>query len=143
MPGTVPPNRYPLFLAGIAFAAVVLIGYGSDRLLLQHPAWMLTDDLVLGIATAVIVYYYEKQRGMFLAEKVRIIREMNSFIRNELQVLYASLDQPEENRFSTIQRIVEHIEWALRELLPGKRSIDEAPSQKPVPPPESKISHIA
>ena len=130
MQGTLPSNRYPLLLGSVAFAAVMIVGYGSDLVLLQHPGWMVTDDIILATAAAVIVYYYEKQRGIFLAEKVRIIRDMNSFIRNELQVLYASVDQPEKTRLSTIQRIVEHIEWALRELLTGRLSVSEAPSQE-------------
>ncbi len=142
MQSTLPSIRSPLLLASGAFAAVVLIGYGSDLLLLQHPGWMVTDDLILGTAAAVVVFYYEKQRGLFLAEKVRIIREMNSFIRNELQVLYAAADQPEKTRLSTIQRIVEHIEWALRELLTGNSSVKEAPSQGS-PPPRGSLSRTA
>ena len=48
-----------------------------------------------------------------------MIREMN-FVRNELQILYASQEHPHNTRVNTIERGVERIDWALRELLPGR-----------------------
>ncbi len=143
MSSTLPSNRHAVLLAGFAFGLILLVGYGSDLVLLNHPGWMISDDLILGIAAAVVVYHYEKQRGFLMAEKLRIIREMNSFIRNELQVLYASLDQPEQARLATIDRIVGHIEWALRELLPGKHSIQEAPSDGPPATSGNSLTRIA
>jgi hypothetical protein len=65
------------------------------------------------------VFLYEKERGRILSERLRVIRDMNAFVRNELQVLYACLDHPEKARVPTIERSVERIDWALRELLPG------------------------
>ena len=116
---TAAPARQRFLLAVLAFSVVVVIGYGSDLILAHHPIWMVSDDLVLGIAAAIVVFHYEKERSRFLSEKLRVIREMNSFVRNELQVLYACLDHPEKERVPTIERSVERIDWALRELLPG------------------------
>jgi len=80
---------------------------------------MIADDLILGLVAAIVVLHYEKERSRLLIEKLRVIRDINSSVRNELQVLYAYLDHPEKLRVSDIERSVEHIDWALREMLPG------------------------
>jgi hypothetical protein len=115
MLSTLPSDRHPFIYAALAFLVVLIVGYGSDLISMNHPRWM-------------IVFRYEKLRGNFLSEKVRVIREMNAFVRNELQVLYAAAEQPDKTRLSTIQRTVEHVEWALRELLPGKQSLSASPA---------------
>src|ERR1035438_1121504 len=66
-----------------------------------------------------LVFLYERERSRLLSEKVRVIRELNAYVRNELQVLYACLERPEQAHVSTVERCVERIDWALRELLPG------------------------
>lgn len=116
---TAPSVRYRILLSGCAFFLVLIVGYGSDLVLTRHPAWMIADDLIVGIAAALVVFHYEKERSRFFSEKLRVIRDMNAFVRNELQILYASLERPEQTRVTAIERGVERIDWALRELLPG------------------------
>jgi hypothetical protein len=116
---TTPSVRYRLLLSGFAFFLVLIVGYGSDFVLTRHPDWIIADDLILGIAAALVVFQYEKERSRFFSEKLRVIRDMNAFVRNELQILYASLERPEQTRVTAIERGVERIDWALRELLPG------------------------
>lgn len=116
---TAPSARQRFFLAALAFVLVLILGYSSDVLLKSHPDWMIADDLMLAIAVSVVVFLYEKERGRILSERLRVIRDMNAFVRNELQLLYACLDNPEKARVPTIERSVERIDWALRELLPG------------------------
>lgn len=116
---TLPSAHHRVLLAGLAFSLVLVVGYGSDLILAAHPRLWIADDLILGLAAAVVVFRYEKERSRFLSEKLRVIRDMNSFVRNELQVLYACLDHPERARVPAIERSVERIDWALRELLPG------------------------
>jgi hypothetical protein len=111
--------QHRLALPALAFSVVLVVGYGSDLLFMQHSAWMIADDLVLGVSAALVVLLYERDRFRFLSDRLVVIREMNAFIRNELQMLYASFDQSEKARVSTIERAIERIEWALRELLPG------------------------
>jgi hypothetical protein len=84
---------------------------------------------MMAVFSALLVYRYERERSLFLEEKLRVIRDMNAFVRNELQVLYASLEHPKEQSMQTIERSVERIDWALRELLPGRSSLD-APSTR-------------
>jgi hypothetical protein len=59
-----------------------------------------------------------------------VIRDMNAFVRNELQVLYACLEHPEKARVPTIERSVQRIDWALRELLPGGHLQARAPVEE-------------
>ena len=77
------------------------------------------DDITLAALAALVVYQYERERSRLLAEKLRVIRNMNAYVRNELQILYASLEHLDASRVKTIESSVERIDWALRELLPG------------------------
>jgi len=122
MMSTTPSVRYRLLLSGVAFFVVLIVGYGSDLVLARHPDWMIADDLILGIAAALVVFHYEKERTRFFADKLRVIRDMNAFVRNELQILYAALERPEKMKVTAIERSVERIDWALRELLPGRHT---------------------
>jgi hypothetical protein len=45
------------------------------------------DDLILAVLAALVVYQYEREPSRLLAEKLRVIREMNAYVRNELQIL--------------------------------------------------------
>lgn len=117
--GAIPSLRNRILLAGLAFSLVLIVGYGADLLLVQHPTWMFADDLIIALGAAAVVFYYEREQSRILSERLRIIRDMNSFVRNELQILYACLENPGKTRVSTIERSVERIDWALRELLPG------------------------
>ena len=112
-------SRHSILLAVLAFFTILVIGYGSDLVLVRHPNWMISDDVILGLGAAIVVLHYEKERGRLLIEKLRVIRDINSSVRNELQVLYAYLDHPEKLRVSDIEHSVERIDWALREMLPG------------------------
>ena len=116
---TIPSTGQRIFLASLAFIVVVVVGFASDVTLNHHPTWRLADEIGIGIAAALVVYAYERQRSRLLSEKLRVIRDMNAFIRNELQVLYATLNAPEKSRVPAVERSVERIDWALRELLPG------------------------
>ncbi len=117
-----PSLRHNLFVAGLAFILVLIVGFGADLLQIRHPNWMVADDIILAVGAGIVVFHYEKERSRFLSEKLRVIRDMNAFVRNELQILNASVEQPGKTRVTTIERSVERIDWALRELLPGKEA---------------------
>jgi hypothetical protein len=125
---TILSVRQNLWTASLAFVVVLLVGYGADLFLFRHPAWMLIDDLILALAAGVLVFQYERERTRFLSEKLRVIREMNAFVRNELQILNASVEHLDRPRVSTIESSVARIDWALRELLPGKEMLAKATS---------------
>ena len=115
----VPNARQRLLIASVTFFTVLILGYGADAVLVRHPSWIFIDDLILAILAALVVYQYERERSRLLAEKLRVIREMNAYVRNELQILYASLEHLDPGRVRTMEHSVERIDWALRELLPG------------------------
>jgi hypothetical protein len=119
---SIPSLRQNLLLAALAFGAVFIVGFCADLVLVRYPRWMLLDDLILSLAAAIIVFRYERERSRFLSEKVRVIREMNAFVRNELQILYATALHPENKRIATLERSLDRIDWALRELLPGRET---------------------
>jgi hypothetical protein len=48
----------------------------------------------MAFAAAVVVFLHDRERSRLPCEKLRVIRDMNSFVRNELQVLYACIDDP-------------------------------------------------
>ena len=101
--GAIPSLRNRILLAGLAFSLVLIVGYGADLLLVQHPTWMFADDLIIALGAAAVVFYYEREQSRILSERLRIIRDMNSFVRNELQILYACLENPGKSRaYSTI-----------------------------------------
>lgn len=123
---------FPSFaLAGLTIFLFLVFGYVSDLILLRHRGWMIPLDLVLAAGAGVVVFLYERQLHRILSERLRVIRDMNSFVRNELQVLYAAIEQPERTRVSTLERSVERIDWALRELLPGTRPLEEPTATQP------------
>ncbi len=123
---TLSTQRQGLILSFGIFVFVFLVGYFSDMVLIRHPGWLLADDLILAAIAGLLVYVYERERSRLLAEKLRVIRDMNSFVRNELQIVYASLENPREPRVHEIEKSVQRIDWALRELLPGTQMLDGA-----------------
>jgi hypothetical protein len=138
---SIPSIRQNSLIAAVAFLLVLLVGYLADVVLFRHPNWILVDDVILAVAAGLVVFRYERERSHFLEEKLRVIREMNAFVRNEPQILYASLEHPDKTRVNTIERSVERIDWALRELLPGK---EMAPKEKEqVKPVNEKIKRSA
>jgi hypothetical protein len=120
-----------VLIASVTLFAVLVLGCGADAVLVRHPAWMYVDDLILAVLAALVVYQYERERSRLLAEKLRVIGEMNAYVRNELQILYASLEHLDTGRVRTIEHSIERIDWAPRELLPGGH-VPEMPSVRSI-----------
>jgi hypothetical protein len=120
-----------VLIASVTLFAVLVLGCGADAVLVRHPAWMYVDDLILAVLAALVVYQYERERSRLLAEKLRVIREMNAYVRNELQILYAWLEHLDTGRVRTIEHSIERIDWPLRELLPGGH-VPEMPSVRSI-----------
>ena len=140
---TVPSARHRVILAGLTFVLVLIVGYGADVVLIQHPGWIFVDDVILAASAALVVFLYERERSRILSERLRVIRDMNSFVRNELQILYACLHGQEQVHVSTAERSVERIDWALRELLPGGQPLAGIQTEDHTARPESQIRKSA
>src|SRR5262249_17927354 len=107
-------------------------GYLSDLVLLSHPDWIMVDDVVFGVIVGVVIAAYEEHRTRSLHERLRIVREMNAFVRRELQIIDISAHSSDEvHRIRIITGCVDRVDWALRRLLPGKARLGD--SRQPSP----------
>jgi len=94
--------------------------------------WELVDNIVSGIVTGLIAFFYEKQHHKSVVRNIRMIAAMNHHVRNALQsILYVPYSPTQADQMKVIQASVERIQWALREILPGEISEDQAFSQGP------------
>ncbi len=114
-------KRYSPIVLGVG---IFLLGVLSDRLfrsLSTNPVLLVIDDLMAGLSVGLLVFLYERRRQRDSERKLRVIREMNHHVRNALQVLsYSTWRQEDENLRSMMRDSVTHIDWALREVLPGE-----------------------
>jgi hypothetical protein len=130
--------KYPFVVAAFVF----FVGYGADLILLRYPKWIGVDEFAMALVVGALVFGFEHLRNRVLGERLRVIRDMNRYVRNELQVLLAAANSGlGTTSAGEIERCVDHIDWALRELLPGKTTLgDEKP---PLPFPARKIDRPA
>jgi len=83
------------------------------------------DDIGGAIIAAVLVYRIEYDHAKYLNEKLKTIELMNHHVRNALQVIIDSVYlHGHAQQLAEIQDSVKRINWALREILPG-RILDE------------------
>jgi len=78
------------------------------------------DDFLGGLIAGSIFYLYERHRMRRFIEHLRMIDLMNHHIRNALQPLMFLDYQSEGKAILLVEACVQQIDWALREVLPGK-----------------------
>lgn len=72
-----------------------------------------------GLIAGSIFYLYEHRRLRRLRERLHVIDLMNHHIRNALQpLMFMTYEHRAQMR--TVEECVRRIDWALREVLPGK-----------------------
>jgi len=90
-------------------------------------------DLLAGAVAGLLVLVYERRRRRELIRGLEIIRLMNHHVRNSLQVIaYASSSEDRAVHVEKVRAAIERIDWALREVLPGR----VPGNQQEVRPPE-------
>ena len=90
-------------------------------------------DLLAGAVAGLLVLAYERRRRRELIRELEIIRLMNHHVRNSLQVIaYASSSEDRAAHVQKVREAIERIDWALREVLPGR----VPGNQQEVRPPE-------
>lgn len=110
-------------LAGLGmFAAVYVIDRTLARFGLPAEATYI-DDLLLGVLTCGLVFFLQQRHERELRKHLEceaVVRQLNHHIRNALQVIVcrASLDSRDQVDLEPMQKAVERIDWALREILP-------------------------
>lgn len=100
---------------------ILFAGIGLDRLVSVYglsSTAVVADNVIVGIIAGLVVFGYEQRRHRFLLEKLRIIAEMNHHVRNALQAIMYAPQTSDQQR--VIRDSVQRIEWALKEVLPGK-----------------------
>ena len=86
--------------------------------LTQHAWQRVVDDLLGGLIAGLIFYLYERRRLNRLRKQLQVIELMNHHIRNALQpILFMGYE--ERAQMKLIEKSVDHIDWALREVLTG------------------------
>ena len=123
----------------IALIVVTAVGYLFDRGLryegVPRQDLLLLSDILVGAVAAALVYVvvtFQERRASFVAERLRIIAEMNHHIRNALQVIaYHSWIGKDDQELAMIRESVNRITWALREVLPQLPAQESEPLQKP------------
>jgi hypothetical protein len=119
-----PSSKFEPAVLGKAFLLFLLVAgmlTAADEasLHLTHHAWQrVVDDLLGGLIAGLIFYLYERRRLNRLRKQLQVINLMNHHIRNALQpILFVGYK--ERAQMKLIEESVDHIDWALREVLTG------------------------
>ena len=124
-----PKSFFHPGLSAIAYGFVVLACLLlADELSLHYglgPWHRAIDDFCGAIIAGLLVYRHQHNRSKYLNEKLKTIELMNHHVRNALQVIVDSVYlHGHAQQLDEIQNSVKRIDWALREILPG-RVLDE------------------
>lgn len=113
----------------VAILADVTEDMWMDSLLASRgltPHAVFWDDLISGslVGLALLTTLMVADRGKRAQqERLRLVAEMNHHVRNALQVIYASaVCSTDQRHLDKISAAVDRIDWALREILPGRGS---------------------
>jgi hypothetical protein len=109
----------PGFLAGFV---IYSLGWLLDRVLQRsglNSRTVAIDDLLVAVLVGLLVLFYEERRRRALIQKLQTIELMNHHVRNALQVIACAQHTPDQQRqVEIVDESVQHIEWALKEVLP-------------------------
>jgi hypothetical protein len=68
-----------------------------------------------------LIYLYERNRSQYLNDRLKMIELMNHHVRNALNIIVTSVYvHGYDKQLNEIRVSVNRIEWALREILPGR-----------------------
>ena len=110
----------------ISFVPVTFSGYLLDRFLryegMPGRNLLFLSDVLVGAVAAILVCIlsgFEDRKQKAVAERIKVIGELNHHIRNALQVIaYHSSFKEDKENIAIIDDAVKRITWALREVLP-------------------------
>jgi hypothetical protein len=116
--------RSALWKATLLFTLVSGFLIAADQLSIRWAfggSQRIVDDLLGGLIAGSIFHLYERHRLRRLRQQLYVIDLMNHHIRNALQPLMLVPDESEGSaQLKLVEECVRHIDWALREVLPGK-----------------------
>jgi hypothetical protein len=121
-------ERSALWKGTLGFFLVFGLLIAADQLSIRYGldgSQRVVDDLLGGLLAGALVYLYERHRQQRLAERLRVIDLMNHHIRNALQPIVCVAHESERTaQMKVVEDCVSRIDWALREILPGKSEVD-------------------
>ena len=91
------------------------------------------DCLCGGLIVGLLVYRYELNRSKYLSARLKSVKLVNHHVRNALHVITVSIyTHGHVEELNEIQSSINRIDWALREILPGRvlDDYDEAAAEK-------------
>jgi hypothetical protein len=120
-----PPVRHgPWRVAAVLCITVMGLAYISDLLVLFfHPSLLfaVVDAAIVGVLSGGIAWFYQQRQNRLLTERLKVIADMNHHVRNDLQVIeYSAYMTKDKAHIERIEHSLGRIDWALREVLPGK-----------------------
>ena len=114
-------------VAAAAGAAVALVDYLLGLWMAArglHAEVTLVDEILLGVFTCSLVFVLEashQRERERMTEKLNTIKLMNHHVRNALQtIVNSAYAHGHTQQLDEIRTSVKRIEWALREILPGR-----------------------
>lgn len=110
----------------VTLACVTAAGYVADRFLRHEGVpgrdLLLLSDFLVGLVAASLVFVisaYHQHKARLVADRLRVIAEMNHHIRNALQVIaYHTWSAKSEQEIASMHEALNRITWALQEVLP-------------------------
>ncbi len=114
------------------------LGRTGERLLAEG----ISAALIAVLAEKLIVSVHQRQQATLL--RLQVISEMNQHVRNALaEICLAGESVRNQQVIATISENVEHIEWALREILLRPKPVQEKPLSPPLTPVRRSRSETA
>ena len=133
--------RHPMLAAvigGLVIFALLVVTYELETQFILTESHRVLDDLCGGIIAAFIIYRYERRRSKYLNEGLKTIELMNHHVRNALNVIVTSVYvHGYDKQLNEIRVSVHRIDWALREILPGRVLDDYSETAAEKTPPYS------
>src|SRR5215831_18540887 len=118
---TLPHPMFVAVIGGLLIFALLVVTNELEIQFIVTESRRVLDDLCGGIIAAFIIYRYERRRSKYLNEGLKTIELMNHHVRNALNVIVLSANGHNHGKLlEGIQASVSRIDWALREILPGR-----------------------
>ncbi len=132
-PSLLHPGLRALLYGLIVLASLLLADQLSVRYMLQ-TSQRIFDDICGALIAGLLVYRHEYVQAKYLKEELKTIELMNHHVRNAMQVIVDSLYiHGHSQQLDEIQTSVKRIDWALKEILPG-RVLDQYHPPEKAPP---------
>jgi hypothetical protein len=117
-------SRSTLLKTGLLFVVVSALLITADQLSVRFglvESRRIVDDLLGGLIAGSLFNLYERQKLRRFSEHLHLVELMNHHVRNALQpLMFVTYGSEGKAQTKVVEECVRRIDWALREVLPGK-----------------------